>query len=387
MNILILATAKNSLAVKRLTYEAKKRGHSVLVIDPMDLYIYISDSVSGYDRVYYKNNGKVHKLNIKDIDAVLVRLGNFTAYGALLVEHFEQNLNIFCTNPAEGIRNATNQLKTLQKISSAGILTPRTTYTSNASHIDSIAKHIGSQKLVLKQLGGSGGAGISLIKDFRSAKSVMEGLHKAKVPYLLQEFLPAGSKDYRLIVVGDQTICAMERTARRGEFRANLKLNGRGIKYNPSDEEKELAVRACRAVGLYTGGVDLIKAHGRVYVSEINANPGWDIEKISNYNIALDVIKFCEQNYQKKIPEKNLIIDYQKQLAEVRSQNEELTKLVSRSNQQLRLLTGDKYLKDVYRKAKGNKISYKNRDNQTKVLKVEHMHDLFQIMKDSFLIK
>jgi hypothetical protein len=51
MNVNILATATASIAVKRLTYEAKKRGHSVLITDPMEMSIRISSSVSGYDSI------------------------------------------------------------------------------------------------------------------------------------------------------------------------------------------------------------------------------------------------------------------------------------------------------------------------------------------------
>jgi ribosomal protein S6--L-glutamate ligase len=387
MNILILATAKNSLAVKRLTYEAKKRGHSVDVYNPLDLFLLISNSQTGYDRLYHAQGGKVTRLNIKDYDAVIARIGENTSYGAFLVEHLHKNLKIFSTNPAEGIRTATNQLKTLQLLSSHGILTPRTVYAQNPTQIQFLIDKIGGFPFVCKQTIGSGGSGVSLLDNRKTAVAFLQSLFKAKASVILQEYLPANGKDYRAIVIGDQVVACMQRSATRGDFRANLKQNGKGQVYQLSEEEKQLAVRACRATGLYTAGVDLIKSGGRTFAIEINANWGWESEKITGVNYSELLIKFCEQNYQKKIPERNSLIDYQKQLAEAQSQNEELAKLVSRSNQQLRLLTGDKYLKDVYQKAKGNKISYKNRDNQTKVLKVEHMHDLFQIMKDSFLIK
>jgi ribosomal protein S6--L-glutamate ligase len=387
MNVNILATATASIAVKRLTYEAKKRGHSVLITDPMEMSIRISSSVSGYDSIYIHDKKNSRKLNIKDTDVVIPRIGTHVSYAAFILEQLHSNLKIFSTNPATGIRNASNQLKTLQLLSSSGLPTPRTSYTQNPVHFDHVFDQLGSFPIIAKQTFGSGGSGVSLFKDRKTAISIIQSLNKAGISFILQEFLPANGKDYRAIVIGNQVVACMERSAARSEFRANLKQNGTGKAFHLSEEEKALAVRACIATGLYTAGVDLIRANGRVYVVEVNANWGWESEKITGVNYSELLIKFCEQNYQKKIPERNSIIDYHKQLAEARSQNEELAKLVSKSHQQLRLFTGDKYLKDVYKKAKGNKISYKNRDNQTKVLKVEHIHDLFQIMKDSFLIK
>ncbi len=116
MNILILSTSKTSPAVKRIAREAINRGHKVLIVDPMDLFLLISNSESGYDRLYLVDKGTVRRINIKDIDVVIPRIGNNVSYGAFILEHLNKNLRIFSSNSAEAIRVASNQLKTLQRI-------------------------------------------------------------------------------------------------------------------------------------------------------------------------------------------------------------------------------------------------------------------------------
>lgn len=79
MRILILATARNCTAAKRLAREA-------------------------YDRLYYVEGNKVSRIAIKNCDCIIPRIGDHTTYGTFLVEHLNRNLGIFSTASAEGIR-------------------------------------------------------------------------------------------------------------------------------------------------------------------------------------------------------------------------------------------------------------------------------------------
>jgi hypothetical protein len=79
MNILILSTGKPS---KHLIDAITKRGHTYECYAPDELYLLVSDSIAGYDRLYAENGEATPKrLHLKNIDAVITRLGGGGEYG------------------------------------------------------------------------------------------------------------------------------------------------------------------------------------------------------------------------------------------------------------------------------------------------------------------
>jgi ribosomal protein S6--L-glutamate ligase len=82
MNILILSTAEDNFATKSIITAAKEKGHKISVVDPVQLYLFISNIESGYDRMYYSDNKQIGRINIKDFDAIIPRLGANVSYGA-----------------------------------------------------------------------------------------------------------------------------------------------------------------------------------------------------------------------------------------------------------------------------------------------------------------
>lgn len=58
------------------------------------------------------------------------------------------------------------------------------------------------------------------------------------------------------------------------DFRSNISNGGSMREYKASDAQIELAVNACKALGLDFGGVDvLFGSNGRPVVCEVNSNP------------------------------------------------------------------------------------------------------------------
>ena len=387
MKILILTTAPTSLAVKRIKYEAEKRGHTVLIVNPMDLFLLISNIESGYDRLYYVVGGKVCRLNIKDYDAAVVRLGDQTGYGSFIVEHINKNLKVFCTNSAEGVRNASNQLRTLQVLSSNGIPTPRTVYAQNPNHIEHLINKVGGYPIVVKLLHGSGGQGVSLLRDKKTAIPVLQSLFKSRSSVIIQEYLDSGRVDFRVIVIGGTVVASFQRTAAKGNFKANLKQGGIGTPFQLDEADKQLCINATKALNLGTAGIDLIKHNGRTYVIEANANFGWGVEKITRLNIADMMVQYCEQNYQNKNVEKAQGLTFQKQLMNERMQSEALSHQIGVLNDRMKFFTEDSYIKKIYRSAKGKIVSYTDRNRNTKKIKVQYVKDIYTIILDSFQIK
>ena len=57
-----------------------------------------------------------------------------------------------------------------------------------------------------------------------------------------------------------------------------------------------MAVKAARAMGLVVAGVDLMRSERGPLVLEVNASPGFGIEKITHRNVAGKIIDYVERN-------------------------------------------------------------------------------------------
>jgi ribosomal protein S6--L-glutamate ligase len=295
MKILILATGRPS---RHLVKAIENKGHTYETHDPRNLYLFVSESENGYDRLYNGSSDVENPIRIKskDIDAVISRIGTDLLHGTSILRHLSENLGIYSTQRAEGLETASNKLKTTQKLSSAGIRVPATIYAKNPVHIDFLITKVGGLPAVGKLLQGSQGKGVFILETPIAANTALESLFKLNVGLKLQKFIDAGSKDIRAIVVGDKVVVAMERTGKK-DFRANISQGGAGRKITLSLEDQEICVRASRAVGLKFSGVDILKdSDGRTYVIEVNGNPGSQIIAITGYNYFIDLVEMVESN-------------------------------------------------------------------------------------------
>ena len=154
-----------------------------------------------------------------------------------------------------------------------------------------------AEPLVIKTLNGSQGIGVVLAERASNAVAILELLKEAGVPVLLQDFVEeARGKDIRCFVIGDKVVASMQRIGPEGEFRANFHRGGSANKITLSEDEKQIAIKAAKALGLAVAGVDLIRSKQGLLVLEVNASPGLEmIEKTSGVNVALEMILFLEK--------------------------------------------------------------------------------------------
>lgn len=289
VKIAILSQKRSLYSTRRLLEAARHRGHDVRVIDPLRCYMNIS---SQRPVIYYR--GKP----LDDLDAVIPRIGaSILFYGTALVRQFE-TMGTFTLNRAEAIRCARDKLHSLQLLSQQGIGLPITGFAHAPDDIKGAVKMVGGAPLVIKLLEGTQGIGVVLAETNKAAESVIDAFWGLQANILIQEYIKeAAGSDLRCVVIGGKVVAAMERRAREGEFRANLHRGGTAVSVKPSQEERRLAVRAAKAIGLNLAGVDILRSRRGPLVIEVNSTPGLEgIETSSGKDIAGAIIRFIEDS-------------------------------------------------------------------------------------------
>jgi ribosomal protein S6--L-glutamate ligase len=293
LHILILTNSSQ----KKLIEVIENRGHTYELLNPSDLYLFVSESENGYDRIYNGNADLLtpQRLKAKDYDCVISRIGKNLNHGASILRHLTENLGIYCPQSADGLLTSSDKLKTTQRLSFKGIRVPATIYAANPLHIDFLLSKVGGLPAVAKMLHGSQGVGVSILETPLATNTALESYCKAGIDIKIQAFIKAGGKDVRAIVVGNKVVSAMERTANKGDFRANISKQGSGKKIDLSNEDEEICVNTSKALGLEFSGVDIMKdENGKTYVIENNGNPGTQICNITGHNYFEDLLDLIE---------------------------------------------------------------------------------------------
>lgn len=151
-----------------------------------------------------------------------------------------------------------------------------------------------SYPLVLKLVHGSLGKQVFLINNKEELKKNYYSYKN--LPHIYEEFVSyKKGDDYRLIVVGDEVIAAMERI-NKNDFRSNIALGGKGFDATStiSKEYIDTALKASRALKLDYAGIDLaIGKNNEPIFLEANGNAFFtEIEKVTNINIASHLVEY-----------------------------------------------------------------------------------------------
>jgi ribosomal protein S6--L-glutamate ligase len=288
MKIAILSRRHNLYSTQRLLEAARNRGHQADAIDTMRCYMNIT---SARPTIHYKGNELI------DYDAVIPRIGaSVTFYGAAVVRQLEM-MGVFCVNDSIAITRARDKLRSLQLLSKKGIGLPITGFAHSLDEIKDLIRMVGGPPLIIKFLEGTQGIGVILVETAKAARSVLEAFLGLKVNIMVQEYIKeANGADIRCFVVGGNVVAAMRRQARSPEeFRSNLHRGGYAVSVDITDEEREMAIRAARIIGLNVAGIDIVRSTRGPLIMEVNASPGLEgIEKTTGIDVAGEIIKFIE---------------------------------------------------------------------------------------------
>ena len=288
MKIVMMARNPNLYSHKRLIEAAETRGHEIDVIDTLKVYMNIT---SHQPDVRYRGERLTGHV------AVIPRIGaSVTSYGLAVLRQFEM-MGVWPLNESVAIGRSRDKLRSLQLLARAGVGLPVTAYAHSSKLTDDVIKIAGGTPVVIKLLEGTQGIGVVLGETHNSAKSVIEAFRGVNVNILVQEFIKeAGGSDIRCLVIGDKVIAAMKRQGAKGDFRSNLHRGGSATSVKITPEERAVATRAAKTLGLNVCGVDLLRSNHGPVIMEVNSSPGLEgIETATGLDIAGKIIEFMEK--------------------------------------------------------------------------------------------
>ncbi|REE16994.1 30S ribosomal protein S6--L-glutamate ligase [Winogradskyella pacifica] len=289
MNIVILSRNPELYSTQRLVEEGKKRGHAVEIIDPLKCDIIIEKEKP---TIYYKDR------YLDYVDAVIPRIGaSITFYGCAVVRQFEE-MGIFTIAPSDAITRSRDKLRSLQRLSKAGIGMPKTVFTNYSRDVEEVINYVGGTPVIIKLLEGTQGLGVVLAETKNAAESVLEAFNGLQARVIVQEFIKeAKGADLRALVVDGQVVGAMKRQGKEGEFRSNLHRGGSANIIKLDEDELKLAMKAAKVLKLPVCGVDMLQSSRGPLLLEVNSTPGLEgIEGATQKNIAKAIITFIERN-------------------------------------------------------------------------------------------
>ena len=291
MKIAILSNGNINYSTKRLKEVAESRGHKVKIIKYKNAYASIQ---KGDTSISYR--GK----NLGHFDAVIPRIAaNMTRYGTAIVRQMEMQ-GMYVVSSSIAINRTRDKLRSLQLLSKAGVTIPKTVFSRNSGDIDDLIEMVGGVPIVIKLARGTHGNGVVLAETKRTAKSALQALYlhnEGGTNILLQEFIKeSAGTDIRAFVVGSRVVASMKRQSLDDDFRSNLHKGGSGKAIKLTPEERRMAVKAAKSMGLPIAGVDLMRSDRGPLVLEVNASPGFGIEKVTGRDVATPIIEYVELN-------------------------------------------------------------------------------------------
>jgi ribosomal protein S6--L-glutamate ligase len=175
---------------------------------------------------------------------------------------------------------------------------PTTAFANSPKDTNSLLDLVGGSPTVLKLLQSTQGRGVVLAETKKAGEAVISAFQGLDAHFIAQEFVKeAAGSDIRCFVVGKRVVGAMMRTAGDDDFRSNLHAGGTAKKVRLTKEERNIAIKAARVLGLIVAGVDIIRTDTGSKVLEVNSSPGIEgIEKASGKNIAEKIIQLIEAN-------------------------------------------------------------------------------------------
>jgi len=201
---------------------------------------------------------------------------------------------LLVVNPPRAIEISADKYRSLTLIEEQGIPVPPTIITEDTEAAMRAFEELGGD-IVIKPLFGSRGMGIGRINDPETAWRAFHALTYTRHVLYLQKFIPHGTRDIRLFVIGDKVVASMYREA--DSWKTNIDRGARPIPLEPSKELEDIAVKVAKTVGCKIAGVDIMESREGYIVNELNSQPGFGgLQMVTKVNIADKIIEYMIEN-------------------------------------------------------------------------------------------
>jgi RimK family alpha-L-glutamate ligase len=216
---------------------------------------------------------------LRTVDRVLARLDVLPTLdgiepGLLALLRLERR-GVRVINRSAALLAVHDKLRTARLLEAAGLPHPRTTSIPPGGDIPGW-----SNPFVLKPRFGSWGRDVFRCSDREEGRGALATISERawfrRHGALVQELLPAGGRDLRVIVAGNEVIGAAVRVAAPGEWRTNVSLGGTLELVDPPPGARTLARAAAAATGADLVGVDLLPVGSGYVVLELNGAVDFD---------------------------------------------------------------------------------------------------------------
>jgi len=295
MKIAILSNGPGNYSTKRLKQVAKERGHQVRVIKYRECYASIEQN---NPTVSYRGE------DLSGYDAIIPRIAShMTRYGTAIVRQLEMQ-GVYTVSSSIAIARSRDKLRSMQLLAKAGVGIPKTVVSRNSADIDNLLEKLGGMPVIIKLARGTHGNGVVLAETKKAAKSVLQAFYLTNedgTNILLQEFVEeSAGTDIGALVVGGRVVASMKRQSLDDDFRSNLHKGGEGKVIKLTEEERKMAIKAAKAMGLNVAGVDMMRSKRGPLVLEVNASPGFGIEHVTKRDVATPIIEYIELNAKRR---------------------------------------------------------------------------------------
>jgi ribosomal protein S6--L-glutamate ligase len=214
------------------------------------------------------------------VRVVIPRIGaSITGYGLSVLNQFDL-MGVPVLNSAVGIGRSRDKLRALQLLARAGLAIPRTALCRYRDEVPAAVELVGGLPCIIKLVRGAQGVGVMIASTMAEVTGLLDTLWTLGQEILIQELVKESrGRDVRALVIGDQVVAAMRRTARAGEFRSNIHRGGAATRLDLPADYAGAAIQAARVVGL--------EADEGPMIMEVNSSPGFEaLERATGLDIA-----------------------------------------------------------------------------------------------------
>jgi len=267
----------------RLMAAAAQKGHRARLIHPYRVF----------PRVTGKGLGFEGQLDVQALDVIMPRQGATIGDSSLTLLHHFSRSGMPLVNGFEAVCITRSQIMSLQAMAFAGLPVPDTLFVNSEEGFTKAISLAGGYPVVVKQVSGRQGTGISLVESVNQAETITKNHMDPRKGILVQRFIPTlGRRDIRVMVINGKATAAMQMTPVEGDFRANFHLTHESRPFEMTHPVQTLAVKAAQAVGLDIAGVDMIvDSHNNMCIIEVNYAPGFKgLERATGLDIAGSMI-------------------------------------------------------------------------------------------------